>query len=118
MGPGPFTVLAPVNAAFAKLPAGTVDNLLKPENKGTLTAVLTYHVIPGKLSVEDLEKDAKAHGGVARVTTVEGEQLEIFPKGRKLEIKDSKGDIATITIGDVNQSNGVIHVIDKVLLPK
>ncbi len=118
MGPGPFTVLAPVNAAFAKLPAGTVDTLLKPENKGTLTAVLTYHVIPGKLSVEDLEKNAKAHGGVAKVTTVEGEQLEIFPKGRKLEIKDAKGDIATITIGDVVQSNGVIHVIDKVLLPK
>jgi uncharacterized surface protein with fasciclin (FAS1) repeats len=87
MGPGPFTVLAPVNAAFAKLPSGTVANLLKPENKGALTAVPTYHVIPGKLTVEDLEKDAK-------------------------------GDIATIAIGDMVQSNGVIHAIDKVLLPK
>jgi uncharacterized surface protein with fasciclin (FAS1) repeats len=116
-GPGPFTVFAPVNAAFAKLPAGTVDTLLKPENKGTLTAVLTYHVVPGKLSVEELESQAKANGGHATLTTVQGEKLDVFPKGRKLEIKDAKGDVATVTIGDVFQSNGVIHVIDTVLLP-
>lgn len=118
MSPGPFTVFAPVNAAFEKLPAGTVDTLLKPENKAALTGVLTYHVVPGKLSIEELEKDAKNHGGKAMLTTVQGEKLEVFPKGRKLEIKDAKGDVASVTIGDVFQSNGVIHVIDTVLLPK
>jgi uncharacterized surface protein with fasciclin (FAS1) repeats len=116
-GPGPFTVFAPVNKAFAKLPAGTVDTLLKPENKGTLAAVLTYHVVPGKLSIEEIESEAKANGGHATLTTVQGEKLDVFPKGRKLEIKDAKGDVATVTIGDVFQSNGVIHVIDTVLLP-
>ncbi len=118
MSPGPFTVFAPVNAAFEKLPAGTVDTLLKPENKTSLTSVLTYHVVPGKLSIEELEKDAKNNGGKAILTTVQGEKLEVFPKGRKLEIKDAKGDVASVTIGDVFQSNGVIHVIDTVLLPK
>lgn len=117
-GPGPFTVFAPVNAAFGKLPAGTVDALLKPENKALLTTVLTYHVVPGKLSVDALESDAKKHGGRATLTTVQGETLQVFRKGRKLEIKDAKGDVATVTIGDVFQSNGVIHVIDSVLQPK
>jgi uncharacterized surface protein with fasciclin (FAS1) repeats len=114
---GPFTVFAPVNAAFAKLPAGTVDTLLKPENKATLTAVLTYHVVPGKLSVEDIKKDAAMHNGKATLTTVQGKKLTVEPMGRKLEIIDAKGDKSTITIGDVFQSNGVIHVVDTVLLP-
>lgn len=118
MSPGPFTVFAPVNKAFEKLPAGTVETLLKPENKPTLTAVLTYHVVAGKHSAEELMKAAKEHGGKTTLTTVEGEKLTIIEKGRKLEVKDAKGDIATITIADVNQSNGVIHVIDTVLLPK
>jgi uncharacterized surface protein with fasciclin (FAS1) repeats len=117
-GPGPFTVFAPVNKAFAKLPAGTVDTLLKPENKGTLTAVLTYHVVPGKISAEDLMKQVKAGGGKTWLTTVQGGKLEVMEKGRKLEIVDAKGDVSTITIADVFQSNGVIHVIDTVLLPQ
>lgn len=116
-GAGPFTVFAPVNAAFAKLPAGTVDTLLKPENKGQLTSVLTYHVIAGKLSADDLKKKVEAGNGKASLKTVEGDTLEILQKGRTLEIKDAKGDIGKITIADVNQSNGVIHVIDTVLLP-
>jgi uncharacterized surface protein with fasciclin (FAS1) repeats len=116
-GAGPFTVFAPVNAAFAKLPAGTVDTLLKPENKATLAAVLTYHVVPGKITAEDLMKDVKDGGGKATLTTVQGEKLEVVEKGRKLEIKDAKGDVSTITIADVLQSNGVIHVVDTVLLP-
>ena len=114
---GPFTVFAPVNAAFTKLPAGTVDTLLKPENKAKLTSVLTYHVVAGKLSAEDLKQKIEAGNGKAQLTTVEGETLEVLMKGRSLEIKDSKGDVAKITIADVNQSNGVIHVIDTVLLP-
>ncbi|MET3612238.1 putative surface protein with fasciclin (FAS1) repeats [Rhizobium aquaticum] len=118
MTPGPFTVFAPVNAAFEKLPAGTVDTLLKPENKAKLTAVLTYHVVAGKHSAEELMKDAKEHGGKTTLTTVQGEKLTIVEKGRKLEVEDANGGIGMITIADVNQSNGVIHVIDKVLLPK
>lgn len=117
-GPGPFTVFAPVNKAFDKLPAGTVETLLKPENKATLTAVLTYHVVPGKHSAEELMKAAEAHGGKTTLTTVQGEKLTIIEKGHKLEVKDAKGDIGNITIADVNQSNGVIHVIDTVMLPK
>lgn len=117
MSAGPFTVFAPVNAAFAKLPAGTVDTLLKPENKGQLTSVLTYHVVAGKLSAEDLKQKIAAGNGKAMLKTVQGETLEVMKKGRTLEIKDSKGDISKITIADVNQSNGVIHVIDTVLLP-
>jgi uncharacterized surface protein with fasciclin (FAS1) repeats len=116
-GAGPFTVFAPVNKAFDKLPAGTVDTLLKPENKAALTSVLTYHVVPGRISAADLERDAKANGGKTYLTTVQGEKLEVIEKGRKLEVKDAKGDIGTITIADVFQSNGVIHVIDRVLLP-
>ncbi|MGO9004348.1 MAG: fasciclin domain-containing protein [Beijerinckiaceae bacterium] len=116
-GPGPFTVFAPVNRAFQKLPAGTVANLLKPENRGTLTAVLTYHVVPGKYSAADLMNEVKMGGGKAILKTVEGEALTVEQIGHKLEIVDAKGDKATVTIADVNQSNGVIHVVDTVLLP-
>lgn len=115
--PGPFTVFAPTNAAFAKLPAGTVDTLLKPENKGTLTAVLTYHVVPGRLSAADLAKQAKANGGKAVLTTVQGAKLTITGKYGKWYVTDAKGGKAQITIPNVNQSNGVIHVVDGVLLP-
>ncbi|MBX9795484.1 fasciclin domain-containing protein [Sphingomonas sp.] len=115
-GPGPFTVFAPTNAAFAKLPAGTVDNLLKPENKGTLTAVLTYHVLPGKVSAADIAAKVKA-SGKATYATVQGGTLT-FAKGMKgYTVTDAKGGKANITIANVNQSNGVIHVIDRVLLP-
>jgi uncharacterized surface protein with fasciclin (FAS1) repeats len=117
MSPGPFTVFAPVNKAFEKLPAGTVETLLRPENKGTLTAVLTYHVVPGKLSAADLMAQVKAGDGKATLTTVQGEPLTVVQDGRKLEIIDSKGDKSIVTIPDVNQSNGVIHVVDTVLLP-
>lgn len=117
MSPGPFTVFAPVNAAFSKLPAGTVDTLLKPENKGQLTSVLTYHVVAGKLSAEELKQKIEDGKGKAVLKTVQGETLQVIQKGRTLEIKDSKGDLAKITIANVNQSNGVIHVIDTVLLP-
>ncbi len=116
-GPGPFTVFAPTNSAFAKLPKGTVDTLLKPENKSKLTAVLTYHVVPGRLSANDLMNAAKRDGGQTRLTTVEGEQLTVMAKGNTLTVWDSKGGVSTITIRNVFQSNGVIHVVDKVLLP-
>jgi len=117
-GPGPFTVFAPTNAAFAKLPAGTVETLVKPENKATLTKILTYHVVPGKLSAAKLAADAKAHGGKATLTTVQGETLSVTkgPDGGWWVV-DAKGGKAKITIADVNQSNGVIHVIDSVLMP-
>lgn len=118
MSPGPFTVFAPVNAAFNKLPSGTVDTLLKPENKGTLTSILTYHVVAGKLSAADLKAKIKAGDGKATLKTVEGDQLTLSSAGRAIEITDTKGDKAIVTIADVNQSNGVIHVIDTVLLPK
>lgn len=118
MGPGPFTVFAPTNAAFAKLKPGTVETLLKPENKPTLTAVLTYHVVPGKLSAADLMADAKAGGKKAMLKTVEGGTLKVAMAGKALVLIDSKGRKSTVTIADVNQSNGVIHVVDTVLLPK
>ena len=118
MTPGPFTVFAPVNKAFEKLPAGTVETLLKPENKATLTAVLTYHVVPGKMSAEDLKAMVKAGGGKASLKTVEGENLSVVEAGRKLEIVDAKGGKSIVSIADVFQSNGVIHVVDSVLLPK
>jgi uncharacterized surface protein with fasciclin (FAS1) repeats len=118
MSPGPFTVFAPVNKAFDKLPAGTVQTLLKPENKGMLTGILTYHVVPGKLSASDLVAKVKEGGGQAMLTTVQGENLKVVEAGRKLEIIDAKGDKSIVTIPDVNQSNGVIHVVDTVLLPK
>jgi uncharacterized surface protein with fasciclin (FAS1) repeats len=116
-GLGPFTVFAPTNAAFAKLPAGTVDGLLKPEAKGKLTAVLTYHVIPGRLSAKDLAEAAKKNGGVAEFKTVEGDILKVEAKGAMLTIWDAKGGTSKVTIQNVFQSNGVIHVIDTVLLP-
>jgi uncharacterized surface protein with fasciclin (FAS1) repeats len=116
-GPGPFTVFAPTNAAFAHLPPGTVDSLLKPENKGQLTTVLTYHVVPGHLTTDDLKNAIKEGGGQAAFTTVQGEPLTITEKGRTFDITDSKGNTARITIADVLQSNGVIHVINKVLMP-
>ena len=117
-GPGPFTVFAPTNAAFAKLPAGTVDTLLKPENKPTLTKVLTYHVVPGRMSASNLMKAVKDGEGEAKLKTVEGDWLIVKQAGPgKLTVTDAKGDVAMVTIGDVLQSNGVIHVIDTVLLP-
>jgi uncharacterized surface protein with fasciclin (FAS1) repeats len=116
-GPGPFTVFAPTNAAFAQLPPGTVDTLLKPENKGQLTTVLTYHVVPGRLTTADLREAVKEGGGQATFNTVQGEPLRITEKGRSFYIFDSKGSAARITIVDVLQSNGVIHVINKVLMP-
>jgi uncharacterized surface protein with fasciclin (FAS1) repeats len=116
-GPGPFTVFAPTNSAFAKLPAGTVDNLLKPANKGKLVEVLTYHVVPGRLSAKDLMDAAKSNGGKAKFKTVEGEELTVASKGNVLTVWDSKGNTSRITIQNVFQSNGVIHVVDTVLLP-
>lgn len=115
---GPFTVFAPTNEAFNALPAGTVDNLLKPENKAKLTSILTYHVVPGKLSSMDLMKMVKENMGKATLKTVEGENLYITMKGKKLMVTDENGHTANITIANVNQSNGVIHVINAVLLPK
>ena len=117
-GPGPFTVFAPVNAAFSALPAGTVDTLLKPENKGTLTAVLTYHVVPGRLNAAALQRLIKQGGGKAKLKTVQGEELVATTNGTAITVTDAKGGAAKITISNVNQSNGVIHVIDHVLLPK
>ena len=116
-GKGPFTVFAPTNEAFAKLPAGTVDTLLKPENKKTLTNVLTYHVVPGRLTAKDLMAKVEAGHGKAMLKTVEGADLTFEMKDGKLWIVDAKGDTAQVTIRNVMQSNGVIHVIDTVLLP-
>jgi uncharacterized surface protein with fasciclin (FAS1) repeats len=116
-GAGPFTVFAPTNDAFAKLPSGTVDNLLKPENKATLTAVLTYHVLAGKFSSADVAKAIKAGNGKAEFTTVQGGKLWAMMSGKDVVLKDAKGNISKITIMDVNQSNGVIHVIDTVVMP-
>lgn len=116
-GPGPFTVFAPTNEAFAALPAGTVDNLLKPENKATLTKILTYHVVPGKMTSHDLEKAVMAGGGKAVLKTVEGDSITVAKSGNAWTVTDDKGNVANITIADVMQSNGVIFVIDKVLMP-
>jgi uncharacterized surface protein with fasciclin (FAS1) repeats len=117
-GPGPFTVFAPTNDAFAKLPAGAVDNLLKPENKGTLTKVLTYHVVPGRLSSADLKKEIKAGNGMASLKTVAGGTLTASMKGNDIMLKDEKGGWAKVTQANVFQSNGVIHVIDTVVMPQ
>jgi uncharacterized surface protein with fasciclin (FAS1) repeats len=115
---GPFTVFAPTNEAFAKLPAGTVDTLLKPENKAMLTKVLTYHVVSGRLSASDLKKQIKAGNGTAELTTVEGGKLwASLQDGNHIVLKDEKGGTAMVTIPNVFQSNGVIHVIDSVVLP-
>jgi uncharacterized surface protein with fasciclin (FAS1) repeats len=117
-GPGPFTVFAPTNEAFAKLPAGTVDTLLKPENKATLTKVLTYHVVPGRMTAVNLMKAVKDGEGEAHLKTVAGADLIVKQAGPgKLTVTDVKGDVANVTIADVLQSNGVIHVVDTVLLP-
>jgi uncharacterized surface protein with fasciclin (FAS1) repeats len=116
-GPGPFTVFAPTNEAFAKLPPGTVDTLLAPANKGKLASVLTYHVVQGRLSARDLMDAARKGGGKAMFKTVEGEDLTVELKGNALMISDAKGDSAKVTIQNVFQSNGVIQVIDTVLLP-
>jgi uncharacterized surface protein with fasciclin (FAS1) repeats len=117
-GPGPFTVFAPTNAAFAALPAGTVDTLLKPENKGMLTGILTYHVVPGKVDAKSLAKMVEDGKGSASLKTVAGGTLTAKSSGGKVMLTDEKGGTATVTIADVVQSNGVIHVVDKVLLPK
>ncbi len=116
---GPFTVFAPVNSAFAALPAGTVDTLLKPENKEMLTKVLTYHVVAGRLTASDLDRLIAKGNGTATLDTVSGGKLWVMKNGaRNITIKDEAGAVADITIYDVLQSNGVIHVIDTVLLPK
>ncbi|MEO6607375.1 MAG: fasciclin domain-containing protein [Aestuariivirga sp.] len=117
-GKGPFTVLAPTNKAFAALPAGTVENLLKPENKAQLVKILTCHVIAGDVMAKTIKKMAMADGGTHEVTTVGGCKLWLSAKGGIVSIKDESGGVAKVTIADVKQSNGVIHVINHVLLPK
>ena len=117
-GPGPFTVFAPTNAAFAALPAGTVDTLLKPESKPTLTKDLTYHVVAGRMDAATLRKAVMDGGGKATLTTVEGGTLIAMAAGNGITVMDESGGTAHVTIADVMQSNGVIHVVDKVLLPK
>ncbi len=114
---GPFTVFAPTDDAFNKLPAGTVDTLVKPENKDQLVKILTYHVVPGKIDSKKLMKDIKKGGGKATLKTVQGEDLTFTESGGTITITDAKGGTATITTADVYQSNGVIHVIDSVLMP-
>ena len=115
---GPFTVFAPTNEAFAKLPAGTVDTLLKPENKPALVNILTYHVVSGNYTAADLMKMVKAGGGKAMLKSVEGEPLTISEDGSRLFVSGEKSGVAEVTIADVKQSNGVIHVISSVVLPK
>jgi len=116
-GPGPFTVFAPTNEAFAALPAGTVQSLLKPENKATLDKILTYHVVPGRYDSETLDSDIRDGGGKAILKTVEGENLTVTGHGKDLMVTDDKGNTAKVTIADVFQSNGVIMVVNKVLMP-
>lgn len=117
-GKGPFTVFAPTNAAFDKLPAGTVETLLKPENKASLTKVLTYHVVAGKWNAKDLAKKLKENNGTFTATTVSGGTITFMQNEKGIWLKDENGGTAMVTIADVNQSNGVIHVIDGVVLPK
>jgi uncharacterized surface protein with fasciclin (FAS1) repeats len=116
-GPGPFTVFAPTNDAFAKLPAGTVETLLQPANRSTLQSVLTYHVVPGRVTTAELLSLIKAGGGKARLTTVQGGQLTASVMGGRVMLTDAKGGMAHVTQADVVQSNGVIHVTDAVSLP-
>lgn len=116
-GPGPFTVFAPTNAAFDRLPAGTVDTLLQPANRATLTGVLTYHVVAGRITASDLVQRVRAGNGRATLTTVEGEPLSVTQSGNDIVLTDARGDISRVTIANVIQSNGVIHVVDAVLLP-
>ena len=117
-GAGPFTVFAPTNAAFAKLPAGAVDGLMKPAMKADLKKVLTYHVVAGKLTAADISAKIKAGNGKAELTTVQGEKLTAMESGGKIMLTDAKGGTSTVTQGDVMQSNGVVHVVDTVLMPK
>jgi uncharacterized surface protein with fasciclin (FAS1) repeats len=117
-GPGPFTVFAPTNEAFAELPKGTVETLLKPENKDKLVKILTYHVVPADAMANAIKKMIKDGGGQYTITTVSGGKLIAMMKGEKIELQDENGGVATVTIANVKQSNGVIHVIDHVLLPK
>jgi len=117
-GPGPFTVFAPTNEAFAELPKGTVENLLKPENKDKLVKILTYHVVPADAMANAIKKMIKEDGGTHTITTVSGGKLVAMLKDDKIELQDENGGVATVTIANVKQSNGVIHVIDHVLLPK
>ena len=114
---GPFTVFAPTNTAFAKLPAGTVDTLVKPENKAMLTKILTYHVVPGRYTAGQIAAMAAKHGGTATLKTVEGENLRFMKNGNSWWVIDAKGGKSRITIPNVMQSNGVIHVVDTVLMP-
>ena len=116
-GEGPFTVFAPTNEAFEKLPKGTVETLLMAENKAKLQSILTYHVVAGKVSAMDLMKMIKDGNGKAELTTVNGGTLTAMLKGKKVQLKDAAGNLSTVTIADVNQSNGIIHVIDAVVLP-
>ncbi len=116
-GPGPFTVFAPTNEAFAKLPAGTVDTLLKPENKDMLTKILTYHVVAGRWGAAEIKKQIKEGHGQATLKTVSGGTLTAMMQGENIVLKDEKGDMSIVTIPNVFQSNGVIHVVDTVLLP-
>ncbi|MHC8314659.1 fasciclin domain-containing protein [Pseudomonas sp. LB3P31] len=117
-GKGPFTVFAPTNEAFAKLPAGTVDTLVKPENKSDLTKILTYHVVAGTHTAKQLMSDAKMNSGKTVLKTVQGESLTVMEHNGKLWVMDAKGGKSAVTIADVMQSNGVIHVVDTVLMPK
>jgi uncharacterized surface protein with fasciclin (FAS1) repeats len=116
-GPGPFTVFAPTNAAFDKLPAGTVDTLVKPESKKKLTGILTYHAVSGRMTAADLSKAIEQGGGTARLNTVAGGTLTATQSGGTITLRDAKGGTSTVTQGDVMQSNGVIHVVDTVLMP-
>jgi uncharacterized surface protein with fasciclin (FAS1) repeats len=115
--PGPFTVFAPTDTAFGKLPAGTVDTLVKPENKGTLTTILTYHVVAGRITSTDIAKKIRAGKGMATLTTVQGGTLTARMMGKKLVLTDAKGGKSTVSQANVMQSNGVVHVIDSVLMP-
>jgi uncharacterized surface protein with fasciclin (FAS1) repeats len=116
-GPGPFTVFAPTNAAFDKLPPGTVDTLVQPANRATLTRILTYHVVPGRLTAADLAERVRAGNGRATLTTAQGATLTVTQSGSNVIVTDAAGGTSTVTIADVLQSNGVIHVVDTVLMP-
>ena len=116
-GPGPFTVFAPTNAAFAKLPAGTLDTLTRPENKSQLSNILTYHVVSGRMTAKDIAAAIKAGGGTATLTTVQGEPLTAKMTGGRLMLTDAKGGTSMVSTKDVMQSNGVVHVVDTVLMP-
>ena len=116
-GKGPFTVFAPINAAFAKLPAGTVETLVKPENKATLTSVLTYHVVPGRVNAAQLTKLIRDGGGTATLTTVQGGTLKASLMGERIMLTDAKGGMAHVVTANINASNGVIHSIDAVVMP-